>query len=761
MTRQTRTGPLETADRVIGFPLSRIEGPLKVTGTAPYAAEHQSADMLHGFVALATIASGRIARIDTADAAAFPGVVKIYTHDNRPRTAWWDSAWKDEVALPGHPFRPLENDRVLFDGQPVAFVVANTFEAARDAAALIRITYEADQPKTSIEVESEKSYVPKEKRSGIAPPPSPRGNADEAFAAAPFKLSSNYTLEGEHHNPMELFATTVLYEGEGRLTIHDKTQGSQNSQGYVCGIFELKPENVRVFNTYVGGAFGSGLRPKHQLFLATMAALDLKQSVQLELSRREMFYLTWRPATVQTVKMAADDNGKLTAILHHAVQATSLYEDYQEVVVNWSGLLYRCDNVKLTYELAEMTVSTPGDMRAPGAATGVFALESAIDELSYQVGLDPLDMRVRNFVHVDQNQDLQLTSKALHACYRQGAERFGWEKRLHAPRSMHDGPDLVGWGMATGVWEAQLTEATARARLSADGSVTVSAAASDIGTGTMTILAQIGAEAFGVDAEHVTVRIGDSQLPKTSVEGGSWTAASTGSAVAAAATAVRQTLLDAAKDMDASPFGKDVTVEQTAIRDGRLVLEINDQVGVALTDILASKNLTFIEEEAKVAPDAQQAKKFVSYTHAAHFVEVMIDEELGVIRVTRVVTAVAAGRILNPKTARSQILGGVVMGIGMALHEEGMIDHRTGRIMNHNLAEYHVPAHADIHDIEVIFVEEHDDKASPIGVKGLGEIGIVGIAAAVANAIYHATGTRVRHLPITIDKVFYAKEAAE
>jgi xanthine dehydrogenase YagR molybdenum-binding subunit len=761
MTTQTKTGPLETADRVIGFPLSRIDGPLKVTGTAPYAAEHQAQGMLHGFVALATIAAGRITRIDTADAAAFPGVVKIYTHENRPRTAWWDSAWKDAVALPGHPFRPLESDRILYDGQPVAFVIAKTFEAARDAAALIRVSYAQEPPQTSIEVESQASYVPKEKRSGIAPPPKPRGDAEKAFSEAPFQLSATYMLEGEHHNPMELFATTVLYEGDGHLTIHDKTQGSQNSQGYVCGIFELKPENVRVFNTYVGGAFGSGLRPKHQLFLATMAALDLKQSVQLELSRREMFYLTWRAATVQTVTMAADENGHLTAITHHAVQATSLYEDYQEVVVNWSGLLYKCDNVKLTYELAEMTVSTPGDMRAPGAATGVFALESAIDELSYQVGLDPLEMRVRNFVHVDQNQDLQLTSKALHACYREGGERFGWEKRLRAPRSMQDGPDLVGWGMATGVWEATLTQAAAKARLDVEGSVTVSAAASDIGTGTMTILAQIGAEAFGIDAQNVTVRIGDSSLPQTSVEGGSWTAASTGSAVAAAAIAVRQTLLDHARDLEASPFDRQITVEQTAIRDGRLVLDINDQVGIAIADIMASKNLTFIEEEAKVAPDPQQAKKFVSYTHAAHFVEVMIDEELGVIRVTRVVTAVAAGRILNPKTARSQILGGVVMGIGMALHEEGMIDHRTGRIMNHNLAEYHVPVHADIQDIEVIFVEEHDDKASPIGVKGLGEIGIVGVAAAVANAIYHATGTRVRHLPMTIDKVFYAKEAAE
>lgn len=748
------------AGRVIGFPLSRIDGPKKVTGTAPYAAEHHPPGCLHGFVTTATIGRGRITRLDLADAAAVPGVVKIYTHENRPRTAWWDRSWKDEVALPGHPFRPLENDRILFDGQPVALVIAETFEAARDAAALIRVSYAAEEPTTDLSAARQDAYVPKQKRNGIAPPPPPRGEPQAAYDRAPHRISAEYWLEGEHHNPMELFGSTVIYEGEGRLTVHDKTQGSQNVQGYLCGIFELQPENVRVYNHFVGGAFGSGLRPGHQVFLATLAALDLRRSVKLELSRQEMFYMRWRPATVQNVKMAADAEGHLVAILHDAVAATSEHEDYQETVVNWSGLAYRCDNVQLSYELAAMNVSTPGDMRAPGAATGFVALECAIDELAYTVGLDPLEMRVRNFVHVDQNEDLQLTSKALHACYREGAARFGWAQRSPEPRSMRDGQDLIGWGMATGIWEATLTQATARARLSKGGKVAVSAAASDIGTGTWTILTQVGADAFGVLPEQVMVEIGDSSLPKTSVEGGSWTAASTGSAVQAAARAVQATLLRHARTIPGSPLAE-LGVEQTAIRGGRLVMAVNDQVGVALDDILDAAGLSFIEEEAEVAPDAAQAKRFVSYTHSGIFVEVRIDDEVGVIRVSRVVIAVAAGRILNPKTARSQILGGVVMGIGMALHEEGMTDHRFGRIMNHNLAEYHIPAHADIADIDVIFVEEHDAMASPLGVKGLGEIGIVGVAAAVANAIYHATGTRVRHFPITIDKVLFAKEAAE
>jgi xanthine dehydrogenase YagR molybdenum-binding subunit len=375
-----------------------------------------------------------------------------------------------------------------------------------------------------------------------------------------------------------------------------------------------------------------------------------------------------------------------------------------------------------------------------------------MDELAYEVGIDPVELRVRNFVHRDQNLDKEITSKALHACYREGGARFGWSQRQMAPGSIRDGKELVGWGMAAGVWEAQVSPAEAKVRLASDGKVAVSAAASDIGTGTYTILGQIGADAFDVPLDKVTVNIGDSSLPKTAVEGGSWTAASSGSAVQIAARMVIATLLKHAQKMDKSPLAK-ATEEQVEIAEGRLVLEANHQVGVAISDIMDAAGLTFIEEHGKVEPDPSIQKKFSAYTHSAIFVEARVDEELARPRVTRVVIAVAAGRILNPKTARSQILGGVVMGLGMALYEEGLADHRIGRIMNTNLAEYHVAAHADIEDIEVIFVEEDDDKASPIGVKGLGEIGIVGVPAAVSNAIFHATGSRIRSFPITLDKI--------
>ncbi len=738
--------------KVVGLPVSRIDGPLKVTGTAHYATEHAAPGMLYGYVVPATIATGRILEVHTHEAGSFPGVVKVYTHENRPKAAFRDAKWKDEVALPGHPFRPLENDRVLFDGQPVAFVVAESFEAARDAAALIRVDYAPGEAKTDICAERHNAYVPPVPRMPQFMPPKPRGDSETAFGLAPHSVSNDYVIEGEHHNPMELFGTTVILGRDGDLTIHEKTQGSQNSQAYVCGVFGLDPERVVVRNRFVGGAFGQGLRPKHNLFLAVMASLDLNRSMKVEMSRREMFYLTWRPSCVQTVSLAADGEGHLQAVLHHAVHATSRHEDYQENVANWSGLAYACDNVKIEYEIAKLDMATPGDMRAPGAASGLTALEAAMDELAYAVGIDPLELRIRNFVHRDQNQDKDITSKALHACYREGAERFGWASRSPEPGSMREGNELIGWGMAGGIWEAQMSQAEARVRLFADGRVTVSAAASDIGTGTYTILGQLAAEAFDIPVERVTVAIGASDLPKTGVEGGSWTAATSGTAVQNAAKAVIKTLLDHARNMENSPLA-DASEEQVEISEGRLVLETNHQAGVAISDIMASAGLPFIAETGKAAPDKAIMAKFSAYTHSAVFVEVRVDVELGVVRVTRVVSAVAAGRILNPKTARSQILGGVVMGIGMALHEEGMIDHRSGRIMNHNIAEYHIPAHADIHDIEVLFVEEDDDKASPIGVKGLGEIGIVGVAAAVSNAIFHATGKRIRHFPITLDKI--------
>lgn len=387
---------------------------------------------------------------------------------------------------------------------------------------------------------------------------------------------------------MEMFATTVLWESDKQLTIYDKTQGSQNSQKFVCNVFGLEQDDVRVINAYVGGAFGAGLRPRHQLFLAVMASLQLKRSVRLELTRREMFYLSFRPLMLQTVSLGADANGQLQSVMHDVVSGTSQFEDYQEVVVNWSGLAYRCENVKLGYELTKLDTMTPGDMRAPGAASGLFALESAMDELAYEIDIDPLELRIRNFIHFDQNDDKQLTSKALHACYRQGAERFGWSRRQMQPGSMRDGNELVGWGMATGFWDAMLSPAEAKVRYTGNGQIVVEAAASDIGTGTYTILTQIAAEAFDVAMDQVVVQIGDSTLPTTTVEGGSWTAASTGSAVQAGCQAVIQQILTLAQKTKGSPLD-DAKIGDVVIRECRLVLKTDETKGAAIADLLAAE----------------------------------------------------------------------------------------------------------------------------------------------------------------------------
>ena len=743
------------AETHVGAPRSRVDGPAKVTGAAKYAGEFNVPDLAYGYVVSSAIAKGRITAIDTDAALAIPGVLKVFTHENRPRTAWFSSSHQDDVAPPGSPFRPLYDGKIVYSGQPVALVVAKEFEIARYAASLVHVDYETETHITKLDLVRGDAYEPPKKRFGINPPPRPRGNSAGAFDEAPIRIRNEYRIAIEHHNPMELHAATVVFEGPGKLTIHDKTQGAQNSQKYVVNVFGLSSGDVRVISPFVGGAFGSGLRPQYQLFLAVMAALDLERSVRVVLTRDQMFTFGYRPDTIQTVALGAGPDGVLRAMIHEAVAGTSQYEDYQEGTVNWSGLLYHCDNVRLSYKLVKIDTATPSDMRAPGGATGVFAIETAMDELAYATGVDPLEIRFRNYTEKDEIEDKPWSSKELRACYQLGAERFGWSKRKPEPRSMRDGRELVGWGMATGIWEAMMFPTSARAVLTADGKLEVSSATADIGTGTYTILTQVGADALGLPMEDVTVKIGDSSLPDASVEGGSATAASAGSAVQGACHAVREKLFGYARKMDNSPLAN-ASLDHVTFADGRIVLTSDPSRAVTFKEAMRAGGVDRIVEDGKGGPGMVAlvtGTSYSSYTHSAIFAEVKVDEELGIIRVTRIVNAVAAGKILNPKTARSQIIGGVVFGIGMALHEETVTDHLLGRFMTHHLADYHVPVNADVHDIDVIFVEEHDDKANPLGIKGVGEIGVVGTAAAIANAVYHATGVRVRDLPITVDKL--------
>lgn len=741
-----------TTTNYIGRPQSRVDGRAKVTGEAKYAAEYNVPDLAYGYVVSSEIAKGRITKIDASQALALPGVLHVLTHENRPRVAWFDSSYKDEVSVPGSPFRPLYDERVLYSGQPIALVIAEEFEVARYAATLLRVSYEHEEHETDLNEKREQSYTPKKNRSGISPPAKPRGDADRAFERAAVQHDAEYLHPIEHHNPMEPHASTVIWEGDNRITVYDKTQGSQNCQAYIASVFGFSKDDVRVISSYIGGAFGSGLRPQYQLFLAVMAARELKRSVRVSLTRQQMFSFGYRPDTIQRLSLGAGADGTLEAIKHDALANTSRFEDYQENDVNWSGLLYKCDNSKFTYRLAQLDHYTPADMRAPGGATGVYALEAAMDELADKLGVDPLELRLKNYSEKDQNEDKPYSSKELRECFRQAAEKFGWSKRNPAPRSMRDGRELIGWGVATGIWEAFQQKASAKAVLSVDGKLEVSSATTDIGTGTYTIMTQIAAETLGLPLDQVTFKLGDSSLPQSPVEGGSWTASTNGSAVKVVCEAVAQKLFSMAQDIEEQPFA-DVDFADVQFAEGQIKLRRDASQSISIAEVMRHGKVERIEKESTSTPNYLKQRGYSRYTHSAIFAEVRVDEELNVIRVTRVVDAVAAGRILNPKTARSQVLGGVVWGISMALHEETYTDHQLGRFMNHNLAEYHVPVNADVHDIEVIFVEEHDEIVNPLGVKGLGEIGIVGTAAAVANAIYHATGKRVRDLPITIDKL--------
>ncbi len=737
----------------IGDSLSRTDGIKKVTGHAHYAAEHFPSGLLYGWIVSSAIAKGRVKDIDESLARALPGVVEIVTHKNRPHMALLDMSYGDQVDVPGSPFRPLYDDKIQFSMQPIAVVVADTLENARDAAALLHVTYDVEEHNTDFGIAFADKYAPKKKRSTFAAPKS-RGDADKGFANSPVQHQASYHTGTHHHNPMEMHGTTVEWK-DGKMIIHDKTQGAQNVQGYLSSLLGFSKKDVRVMNPYVGGAFGSGLRPQYQVVLAALAAKLLERSVRVTMTRAQMFSHVHRPEADQQVSLGADKNGQLQAIINNATTATSKFEDYMEVIVNWGLMNYKCDNASAEYTLASVDTYTPGDMRAPGAATGMTLFEIAMDELAYATNVDPLQLRLLNYSEIDAMNDKPFTSKALREAYAEGAEKFGWARRTQAPGSMRDGNELIGWGMATGMWDAMFQKTAARATMTPDGKLTVASATADIGTGTYTVMTQVAGDVLGLPLADITAKLGDSDLPEAPVEGGSWGAASTGAAVELACKSLADELFKYAGKVEGKPLDG-AKRNEIAFVDGYIVVRANPMKRVSVIDAMAASGKERLEVEETAKPGildmASQLQKSRN-THSAIFVEVKVDEALRIVRVTRVVCAVAAGRIINPKTARSQILGGVVMGIGMALHEETFTDHKLGRFMNHSLAEYHIPVNADIEDIEVIFVDEPDAEVTPLGVKGLGEIGIVGTAAAVANAIYHATGTRVRSLPVTVDKL--------
>jgi xanthine dehydrogenase YagR molybdenum-binding subunit len=745
---------MEPIQKQIGQPLSRLEGHLKVTGTAKYSGDYHVPGLLYGYVINSVVTKGKIVKFDTSRARSIPGVVEFFTHENRPSLAWFDLQYADMDAPPGSPFRPLQDNEILYNGQPIGLVVAETFEIARYAATLADIEYEEEPFEMDLKNSEASARSPKVGMATMLKPlpPRPKGDFEKAYNESPAQVSAEYFHGTEHHNPLELFATTTVFEGDGKLTIYDKTQGTINSQLYVANIFGLKYKNVRVISPYIGGAFGSALRPQYQLFMSVMAALELKRSVLVTLDRHQMYTFGHRPPTIQRTRFSADQNGRVTAMNHQAIGETSRFEDYTEVVVNWAHMLYPAPNTLMQYKLVELDVYSPLDMRAPGGSTGMHAIESTMDELSYKVKIDPLQLRLLNYSDIDPSLNRPFSSKELRQCYLQGAERFGWENRNPEPRSMKRGNKLVGYGMATGIWEANQLPAKAEAIITAEGKLRINSAVTDIGTGTLTVMTQIAADEMGMKMQDVEFLYGDSKKPFAPIQGGSFTVSTIGSAIKAACMALRKKLFSKAKKLKGSPF-EDADLEDVVFENGRITLRNNPLTAISFQEIIEGNEGKQIRVSKFSVPSLLRLKKYSRATHSAAFVEVEVDEELGIVNVTRAITAVAAGKIINPKTARSQVVGGMIWGISKALREETIQDYRLGKYMNQNLAEYHIPVHADIHELDVIFVEEHDTIVNELGVKGVGEIGVVAMPPAIANAIYHATGKRINQLPIHFDSL--------
>jgi xanthine dehydrogenase YagR molybdenum-binding subunit len=736
--------------RYIGKEMDRVDGLAKVTGKAKYAVEFQIPNVTYAFIVQSAIAKGRITAIDTTEAAKQPGVIRVITHQNMQKLAYRDPKDADALA-PGNapPFRPLYSDKIVFSGQPVALVVAETFEQARFASRLVKVTYAKETSATKVEDLLTQAIAPEP--SQFSPAPKPRGNAQQALQSAPVKIEAQYTIPIEHHNPMEPQGAIAFWQGD-KLSIFDKSQWVYNVRNHLASIFGIPADNVNVTSPFVGGAFGSSLRPNYYPTLAAMAAREVKRPVKLTYTRRQMFTgLSYRPYTVQKVSLGADDKGKLTSIIHEVFNNTSTFENYNDNTIPFTRTTYACPNVDTSQKLVKTDLPTPFAMRAPGAVSGMFALESALDELAYKLKIDPLELRLINYAEKDPETGKPFSSKALRECYKTAADKFGWSKRKLEPRSQRDGRWLVGWGMATGSWYSLQVPAAAKLVLKMDGTAHVSSATSDIGPGTYTVITMIAAEYLGLPIEKVKFELGDTKMPFSPAQGGSWTTASIGSAVYGAAMNIKQKLFDMANREPSSPF-KSAKVDDVEMMDSSLRLKTNTSSSVPIADLMRKNNLTEIAEtyEAKPSPERQN---YTSLAHGAQFVEVKVDESLGIVKVTRVMEATACGKIINPKASHSQEMGGVVWGIGMALMEATDVDHRFGRMMTSTLADYHVPVNADVHSVETDFVEEDDLIINPLGVKGMGELGMVGIPAAIANAVFHATGKRIRDLPITPDKL--------
>ena len=693
-----------TTTRAIGAPLDRIDGPLKVRGAARYAYEQPVDRPAYLYPLEATIAAGRITGVDTSAVTAVPGVLAVLTHENAPELASTDDA---ELAI-------LQSDEVAYRGQLVGGVVAETSEVARHAASLIQMDYEARAHDVGLRADRGDLYAPERLNVGF-PTDSAEGDVEAALASAAFAHDATYTTPMQHNNPMEPHTTIAIWADDG-LTVYCATQGVHRDREILASVFGIAPHRVRVISPHVGGGFGSKIAPHADMILAVMAAqLVAGRPVKLALTRQQMFApVGYRTPSIQRIRLGADADGRLTAVAHDVIEQTSKIKEFAEQTGVPTRMMYAAPNRSTTHRLAALDVSVPIIMRAPGETPGMFALESAMDEMAIACGMDPVEFRIRNEPDVDPDSGLPFSSRNLVKCLRDGAHRFGWQPRDPTPRVRRDTDWLVGTGVAASVRRAYLRPGNAATiRAGTDGRYEVLIGAADLGTGAWTALTQIAADALEVAVEDVDLQIGDSALPPAVPAGGSLGTASWGSTILAAARLLR-TRLSSEHGGVAPPEGTEVTAE---------------------------------------TPDNPYAEQFAMYAFGAQFAEVRVHEDTGEVRVPRLLGVFAVGRIINAKIGRSQLLGGMTWGLSMALHEHGVLDPRFGHVVNHDFAGYHIAANADVGSVEVDWLDEEDPYVNPLGAKGIGELGIVGTAAAIANAVHHATGVRVRDLPITLDKL--------
>ncbi|PWS29578.1 xanthine dehydrogenase family protein molybdopterin-binding subunit [Pedobacter yonginense] len=703
-------------NRILKDENDRVDGFLKVTGGAKYFAEYELPGLTYGVLVTSTITKGKITSLNTKEAEKAPGVIAVLSHLNKPSAP----AYEQEG---GSPMKIFYTDKIFYNGQPIAIVVANTFERATYAASLVKATYAKEAFNTDLEKALKDTKAKK-----LQGQPDYKRGTENAYKTAEVKIEQEYVLPIETHNPMELHGIIADWRPANKVTVYAKTQGVKATQGTIANVFKIPIENIQVNSEFVGGGFGMALRTWPLEIATVMASKHIGKPVKLVITRMQMFTMVGnRPAAIQKVGLGATKDGKLTGITHKAFGESSTYENFTEGVVNMAKFMYQCDNVNTSYTIVPVDLGVPIWMRGPGEATGAFALESAIDELAHELDMDPLDFRIKNDPEMDQQKNKPFSSKNLKEAYKLGADKIGWSKRKNKPGSLVEGSWKTGYGVSVGVFNANRGKASVKGILKADGTLVLQSATSDIGPGTGTGMGLIASKLLNIPTSKITFELGDSSLPPAPSQGGSATLSTIGSAVNDVCVALKSTIAELAANSNMDATSKFV-------------------------DVLKKNNLPSIEV-TKESQSGKERDSYSMYSFSIHFVQVKVHSLTGVVKISKIVSVGDSGKIVSPKTARSQMVGGAVGGIGMALTEESILDHRYGRYINNNFADYHVPVNADVPEIEVIFIDKPDYLVNPMGAKGMGEIALIGFSAALANAVFNATGKRIRKLPITPDKI--------